>query len=310
MAGWTQAAGAVVSLALIAGVGVWSYKLIMRDVTGIPIVQAMEGPMRVAPADPGGDQADHQGLAVNEVAGRGAASGPAEQLVLAPTPVDLADEDAPAAEVQLARADPASPETAPTVPLSRPVGDEAVSRKTLPEPSLQDAAIQALADQIAAGVKPLTEVAPVAAQPVGTAQDTALATALPTPEAAATPRARSLRPQIRPAALRTASVTPASLPADTSAALDLDAASLPAGTRLVQLGAYDSAEVAQREWARIADRFDNFFDGKRRVIQEAQSGGRTFYRLRAEGFTDLADARRFCAALVAERADCIPVVTR
>jgi hypothetical protein len=28
------------------------------------------------------------------------------------------------------------------------------------------------------------------------------------------------------------------------------------------------------------------------------------------GFADLGEARRFCSALVAERADCIPVVTR
>jgi hypothetical protein len=28
------------------------------------------------------------------------------------------------------------------------------------------------------------------------------------------------------------------------------------------------------------------------------------------GFDDLNDARRFCAAFVAERTDCIPVVTR
>jgi hypothetical protein len=28
------------------------------------------------------------------------------------------------------------------------------------------------------------------------------------------------------------------------------------------------------------------------------------------GFTDLSDARRFCSAMVAERADCIPVVAR
>ena len=46
------------------------------------------------------------------------------------------------------------------------------------------------------------------------------------------------------------------------------------------------------------------------MIQKAQSGGRTFYRLRAHGFEDLADARRFCALLVAEGPDCIPVVTK
>ena len=90
----------------------------------------------------------------------------------------------------------------------------------------------------------------------------------------------------------------------------LAAADLATGTRLVQLGAYESAEVAEQEWGRISGRFDSFFDGKARVIQKAKSGGRTFYRLRAHGFGDLAEARRFCAALVAERADCIPVVVK
>jgi hypothetical protein len=46
------------------------------------------------------------------------------------------------------------------------------------------------------------------------------------------------------------------------------------------------------------------------VIQSAESGGRTFYRLRAEGFADEDDARRFCAAITAEGPDCIPVAVR
>jgi hypothetical protein len=50
--------------------------------------------------------------------------------------------------------------------------------------------------------------------------------------------------------------------------------------------------------------------GKGRVIEQASIGGSSFYRLRAEGFRDLADARRFCAALVAEDAECIPVAAR
>jgi hypothetical protein len=78
----------------------------------------------------------------------------------------------------------------------------------------------------------------------------------------------------------------------------------------VQLGAFDSDEVARSEWGRLSSRFNDYLAGKKRVIQRAESGGRVFYRLRAMGFSDLADARRFCSALVAENADCIPVVTR
>ena len=95
-----------------------------------------------------------------------------------------------------------------------------------------------------------------------------------------------------------------------AASLDLDPATIPAGTRLVQLGAFDSPDVARREWDRLDVRFGDFLEGKQRVIQEATKAGRTFYRLRAHGFTDIDDARRFCSALVAQNAACIPVLVQ
>jgi hypothetical protein len=49
----TNVAGAAVSLALVIGIGVWGYKLLVRDVTGIPVVQAASGEMRVRPENPG-----------------------------------------------------------------------------------------------------------------------------------------------------------------------------------------------------------------------------------------------------------------
>jgi hypothetical protein len=78
----------------------------------------------------------------------------------------------------------------------------------------------------------------------------------------------------------------------------------------VQFGAYDSPEIAREQWTKLAARFSEYLDDKDRVIEEATSGGRVFYRLRAHGFEDLSESRRFCAALVAEGADCIPVVSR
>jgi len=50
--------------------------------------------------------------------------------------------------------------------------------------------------------------------------------------------------------------------------------------------------------------------GRELVIQRAVNGGRIFYRLRAAGFSDLSDARRFCSTLKAAKTDCVPVVTR
>ena len=40
-------------------------------------------------------------------------------------------------------------------------------------------------------------------------------------------------------------------------------------------------------------------------MQTTKKNGRTFYRLRVAGFESRDDARRFCAALLAEGADCI-----
>ncbi len=89
-----------------------------------------------------------------------------------------------------------------------------------------------------------------------------------------------------------------------------DAADIPPGTRLVQLGAYEDEATALAEWSRLSATFANYLAGKDRVMERADVAGRVFYRLRIAGFEDLADARRFCSTLIAERADCIPVLTR
>ena len=70
---WIGLAGAATSLTLVLGLGVWGYRLMMRDINGVPVIRALEGPMRVQPEDPGGERMAFQGLTVNEVAARGEA---------------------------------------------------------------------------------------------------------------------------------------------------------------------------------------------------------------------------------------------
>ncbi|GAB5437085.1 SPOR domain-containing protein [Falsiruegeria mediterranea] len=322
--------GAVASVALVVGVGIWGYKLVSRDVSGVPVVRAIEGPMRVQPASPGGTPADHQGLAVNTVAAQGTAAPPPDRLVLAPKPVSLSEDDTPMGDLEptpVALQDPGQPVSQP-VSLS----EEAVT-------SFQNGAVDALVAELTQGVEPLvessdpapTEETQLAAieqpNPVSLTDvienDVAidpvdLAALQPDPAVVNAPGLRqSLRPQVRPAravpstATETATLNAAiNAAVETAAGLDVDPESLPVGTRLAQLGAYDTPEVARAEWDRLNTRFGDYMDGKKRVIQKASSGGRTFYRLRAMGFDDLSDARRFCSALVADRADCIPVTTR
>jgi len=283
-------AGALSSVALMIGLAMWGYQLAVRDVSGVPIVLAQEGPMRIAPLEPEGEVIKHQGLAVNEVAAVGIASPPPDRLILAPRPVELALEDAAGLAGQ-------------------PVPDMA--------PGLASAAM-ATGRDMALAVDPVTE----SANPIEIAVAAALAEALaegdPTSDAEVedamleTPASegailRSPRPLARPVL---AAATPAKTAAAQPAVTEIEASTLPAGTRLVQFGAYDTVEVAKAEWSKLQNRFADLMAGKAMVVQAAESGGRAFYRLRAHGFADEADARRFCAAFLAEAAACIPVAQK
>ncbi|MCB4454462.1 SPOR domain-containing protein [Leisingera sp. McT4-56] len=308
--------GAAASIALVAGVGFWGYKLVMRDVSGVPVVRAAEGPMREQPENPGGSQADHQGLAVNAVAASGSAAAPADRLTLAPPAIELTEDDKPLPELAAEAAPAVEAAALPSAPAepdipAAPGADAAVSEAAVA--SFQNGDIDALVAELAREAETLSAAVPASAAAPAIVQpeplQPALAAAAPSPALLNAPGVKvSLRPSARPA--RFSPAPAAAAPAARAATVDVDPAALPAGTRLAQLGAYESPEVARAEWDRIRSRFPDYLEAKQRVIQRAESGGRTFYRLRAMGFDGLSDARRFCSALVAGNADCIPVTTR
>ena len=279
-------AGAFLSVLLIAGLATWGWKLWQRDVTGIPVVKALEGPMRITPEDPGGLANGYQGLAVNRIAEERVEE-VVQQVVLAPAPATLnEDEDLAMAEL----APRVEPEPLPVIEIEpAPVlGDAVVEQAVVVEevveeaPSATDLAVAAALSEIGA----IIEAQPVSLVSAGPGVP------LATP-----------RPLGRPEGERFASRPVMN---DVTGAIDPE--SIPVGTRLVQLGAYGSAEVARAEWANAIANFGDYMAGKSRVVQQAETGGRTFWRLRAMGFADLAEARRFCAVLVSDGANCIPVV--
>ena len=314
-------AGVLMSAVLLVGTGVWGYQILSRDVSGVPVVRALEGPMRIQPESPGGRQAGHQGLMVNEVAADGGAAGPTDQVIVAPPPIALTERDlvtrqatskTASAKPQNTKPDTLAVETetlaiADTAPIAAPAALDVGKPLSVTE----------LAEQLAAGATPLTGEEIEATEPTKaslsaaeTVSDTEVVAVRPEIEGGIK---RSLRPVLRPAGL---SSTPrqqqiAAIDAAVSGVLkSIDPAEIPAGTRLVQLGAYETAEIASAEWARLQSRFEPYLGDKTRVIQKASSGGRVFYRLRAMGFDNVSDARRLCSALKAENADCIPVTTR
>lgn len=289
--------GAIVSCALIVGVGVWGYKLVVRDVSGIPVVRAMAGEMRVLPTTPGGEVSVHTGLSVNEVAAVGEASAPEDSVALAPAMAGLADEDVVTLlSTGVEEVSAIVPSVAPEIEVK-----VALNATQIVAAPLSTDDILALANQIAGRTLPL---APIADVTVVAPTRSLAGQAMVTPVVAKNVPgvSVSLRPKLRP------TFTPVVAAAEVQSLVTTTAFAL--GTNLVQIGAFPNAENAATEWTRLQGRFGDVMGGKARVIQAATSGGKTFYRLRAQGFSELGDARRFCAALVAEGTGCIPVVVR
>ena len=77
------------------GVVVWGSKLMVRDLTVLPVFQALSGKMSVLLDSPGGEFAGIQGVCLDEVTAAGTAASPTGALVLAPKLVALAAEDTP-----------------------------------------------------------------------------------------------------------------------------------------------------------------------------------------------------------------------
>lgn len=290
-------AGAGLSMALLVGAVWWGYQLAVRDVTGVPVMRALGGAMRVAPAEPGGNIAGHQGLSVNAVAAAGTAAPLPETLNLAPAAEPLSAEDVAGLVQPVAPSLTPAPQTGQLFPADASQPSPAPLAATEIPSSDQDAVSAAVAEAL------------------GSALAEAEAQTQPETQGAAPVLTSALRPAPRPA--RAAPATTATLAEPTltgapgaATTAGVDPAAIAPGTSLVQLGAFDDDPTARSDWSRLAGRFPELMEGKSMVIQPAQSGGRTFYRLRAMGFAGEDEARRFCTALLAEGASCVPVTQR
>ena len=191
--GVRKLSGAAVFLALVAALGLWSFRLGTRDASEVPIIKAMAGPARVEPANPGGVQAAHQGLEVNSVlAGRPA-----------PMPRDAAGRPAGAgAAAGRGRAQGELVLAAPAILAGQVLGEDG----DLPMPPQEDTALAPglpLGDAAAAAAGPRPRNRPanlVAARPKPAA-------AAPKPAAAKVVEAKAEAP--KPAPTKVASAAPA-----------------------------------------------------------------------------------------------------
>lgn len=314
----THYVGALVSVGLIVILAVWGFKLVVRDVSGVPVIRAVEGAARTAPDNPGGELTDRTGLAVNSVAA-GSEAARVDRVAIAPQPTALEGQDVPMGALGASAQEPSHPVELPLMDdaarvIARPDGE--VEAPLTDEAVISDApAAEAAVNEV------VTDLAGNEARDVAISNALAEATVTVPPGLVA----KSVRPAPRPrrvAAVAAAAPAPMPVAAETrpAAAPEAAPAAAPAeapaaapvasGSALVQIGAFDSDKLAKGEWNRVSGKFGALFAGKGMVIQKHETNGRAFWRLRAAGFASKDEARRFCAALIAEGIDCIPATAK
>ena len=279
--------GAALSLSLLTGAIGWSYQLIVRDINQIPIVRAQLGPLRVAPDDPGGLTAANQGLSVTQLAvnERPLLS---DEIFLAPAAEVLSEENV-ALQISEENSSITNKEKFDTLEVST---ENSLDLKILPEQN---------ATGLASNNEAVLSTAAFSPKKLEIENAVSLALSL-TNEVNSS--FNSLRPKIRPVVLNQIQTDNIAQ----SVANEL-VVTLPIGSAVVQLGAFESKSLAQIEWQRLEALLGSVLTSKNMMVQKAESGGKVFYRLRAFGFDDLSDARQFCSA-VNDKVACIPVVTR
>ena len=115
----------------------------------------------------------------------------------------------------------------------------------------------------------------------------------------------SANPRARPANLSTElTAAPPAQP------VEIEDSAIPGGAHMIQMGAFDSEQVALLQWAGLVDAQPDLLEGKQRYIEQITSGGRVLFRLRAVGYSSATETRAACAALAARGLQCIPVQKR
>jgi hypothetical protein len=271
------AAGALISIVILATIVVWSYRLGVRDAAEVPVIRASTDAFKSKPDDPGGLEVAHQNRSVYELV---APSAGATQEGYAPESERLTAEDAAPAKMEAA-------------PQPRPEAAEVVVARPAPATPAVEAVAPAqdatTTTESAAGAAGLPE-AEVPAADAQTAGEPSFA-----PEAAP-------RPSRRPT--RTASVAPERAEADEPRA------AAAASSVQIQLGAFISEEIAAAQWTAIKSRNGDLLNGRGRVIMPVTSGGRQLYRLRAGPFDAVSGASALCRGLKARGEACIVASAR
>lgn len=85
--------GIILSILIVVVLVVWGFSLNVSDNAEIPVVKAEVKEFRIIPDEPGGQIVNYQGLSVNSVQEKGSAQIAANEIRLAPEPINLSEKN-------------------------------------------------------------------------------------------------------------------------------------------------------------------------------------------------------------------------
>jgi hypothetical protein len=127
------------------------------------------------------------------------------------------------------------------------------------------------------------------------AEARAAAAAPPAAPAAQTPPVSSVpAPTAPPVAATVPAPRPVATPKPPTQTAAAAVAPLPTGGMQVQLAALPTEQAAMTEWDRLSKKLPDMLASRRPAVSRVEHDGKTYYRLRTGGFTDVAQATSFC----------------
>jgi hypothetical protein len=292
----STAIGALVAMALLMALGIWFYRLGVRDAQNVPIIRAAAEPAKSRPEDPGGVVTPHQDVESYEVASSEPAQAGAAYIATpapSPRPEDVAmgeldqgdtqpgtgtQAEAPETFVQSGQ-DTTGIETDESLPIvaDLPLGDEEE------QIALAPAQEQAVAET-EAEVESEPEPEPVVANGSAFA---------PSISPLSSPRPANWRDRVEQAVVRDQ---------QSETALAVRAAK---SQVQIQLAANPDEGKIRALWQQVSRANSDLLRNRALAVQTTVSGGVTFYRLRVGPFKDGTEARAVCEALKSRGQDCI-----
>ncbi len=258
---WAVLAVAVGGFAALAYYAYHSGAKSVAEGGDAPVIEADSGPIKEAPADPGGEQFANKDKTIYDVID---ADGKprAEKLMPDPERPVIAADVEDSEDMEPAAIPPA------VVAEAKPV--------TKPEAKPAAAAVKEPVKQEVASAAPAPE--PVKAEAEKPAEKSFAAPEMIN-ESSITSKAEEPKPEAKPEEKPAKPVMKPEKPAAT-------------GSAKVQLGAYASEEEARATWKKLSAKYGSVLTGSPTIVK-AEVNGKTYYRLR----TSVADAKAACAKI-------------